>query len=91
MAPLIPILGKLIFGKVVEQVIESQSEPIKNVVSKGLIRSKTVGVAAGTLVAELLTIMALNPDTKWTIILVVAAFAHTFKDVLMRAVTRGPV
>lgn len=93
MAPIIaaflPTIIEKIFGKKEKQVIEGVVKSIR--ISKGVVGSKTGKVAAGTLIAELIAIMAMSPDITWTIILVLAAFAHTFKDVILRAVTKEPV
>ena len=71
-----------------EQTVEGV---IIQAATKGLKKSKTALAAHGQLVASLLLIMGINPNTTWTIILVAAAFLVYAKDIILRAVTRGPV
>ena len=59
--------------------------------TKGLKKSKTAWAAHGQLVVSLLLIMGINPNTIWTIILVTGAVMVWGKDIILRAVTRGPV
>ena len=84
-------LGKLIIGEVVSSAVEGKKEPLKEVVSKGLIRSKTANVAHAGMVAKLTAAWMLPFPTHLLWILTGVIIAEWAGNLWLRIKTKGPV